>query len=277
MWWVMAAQAAIGAINSWSDRQLAKINTRLSEVQAETSNRIRTAGNEATASKNNLARFMQSLANKKRMEAGGEALEANTVNTLRERDAMLGAGFTQQIRFAEQAGRARVMQALSGADGSVADSVNAATALRQSMVEQRFEQAGQRLGFDSAKKAEGILRSTIDGLDSSIIFDNLDFRQDYSQKFIGPKWQHAAAMAVIGGNPNAQGKLASDIGDKVSSAYDRWFNRDDKVELRREQQRMDQRAADFKAADYTSGISLDSDASINTLGGESGSSFSSAY
>jgi len=272
MWWVMAAQAAIGAINSWSDRQLAKVNTHLSEVQAETSNRIRQAGNVATAAKNNLSRFMQSLANQKRLEAGGAAAEANTVNFLRNRDAMLTGNFAEQIRYAEAAGRAHVAQAASGVGGNVADMVNAATALRQSQVQQRFDDNGQKAGFDNAKRAEYILRSTVDGLDNSIIFDNLDFRQDYSQKFMGPKWQHAAAMAVIGGNPNAQGKLAEDIGNRVNKAWDNWYNSSEKIEFRRQTAQEDFRAREF--ADYNSGVSLDN---INTSGGESGSSFSSAY
>lgn len=258
MWWVMAAQAAIGAINSWSDRQIAKINTHLSEVQAETGNRIRQSQNDIQQSRNTLSRYMQSVANQRRMAAGGRAIEANEQNYLRERDALQAQDFRTQIRYMEQAGASRATQAASGSTGDVADMVNYATALRQSQTRQQFADAGDMAASDQRVRAQNILRSMSDGLDSSIIFDNLDYKQDYSQRYEGPKWQHAAAMAVIGNGASTR-QVMIDIGDATKKAYD-WgsqFFKQSQMPSEADYANETTRRFSGAPASYDTGVSLD--------------------
>lgn len=273
MWWILAAKAGIGAAMTAAGTEIAKINTHLSEVQARTSNSIRMSQNEIVASRNTLARFMQSLNNNKRLKAGGEALDAATTNYLRENDALIHASFGDQIRYMEQAGAAHASQAASGVTGNVADMVNGATALRNSQIQQRFEDANASRASDEQKRAAGIHQQMVDGLDSSVIFDHLDYSQDFSTKYIAPNWLGGALSALGGGGAQAS---VIDISDAAKKGYNSLFNSSGGGDYNsKESSQFDSRRSAF-AREYDTGEGLGT-SSINTSGAESGSSFSANY
>lgn len=211
MWWNMLSGAIAGWFGNEATRAQADANNRISAVNAESSNKVRVAGNAATAAKNTLDRWIQSVNNNKALDEGGRALEANTVNARRQGDAGMQQDFASSIRSAEQEGHAAAAAAASGIDGSVVDMVNGSTALRDSIVRQSISDARDMQAYDTARRAGIVMSQTINGMDNSIILDNLDYNQNYAQ--ITPKIS-AWAAATRGAAPYAADALGSSMNGK---------------------------------------------------------------
>jgi hypothetical protein len=159
---------------------------------------IRAAQNTNAIAQSALARWTQNTQNSRRLKAGGQALEANTVNTYRQLDAKEYKDFSGQIAQSEQAGMSAVSAAAAGIGGGVVDMVNASTALRNSIVDHQSEQQGLRFISDSQRRAGNIMSQTIGGLDSSIIFDSLDYNVDYAKKMAVPGTFASIFQGVLG-------------------------------------------------------------------------------
>lgn len=198
MWWGMLGGAIAGYFGNDAARAQADANTRISAANAKAGNEVRQASNAFEAAKGNLARYAQSVSNNQRLKAGGDAIEANVVNYRRARDNLGLQSFSTSIKQAEQAGASAAAQANSGIDGSVVDQVNGATALRDSIVDEAIRRNGETMDFDAAHRAAGIEIQTVQGMDGSLILDQLDFNQDFAQ--VSPKIS-AFAAAVRGAFP----------------------------------------------------------------------------
>lgn len=198
MWWGMLGGAIAGYFGNDAARAQADANTRISAANAKAGNQVRTASNAFEAAKGNLARYAQSVSNNQRLKAGGDAVEANIVNYRRARDNLSLQSFSTSIRQAEQAGAAAAAQANSGIDGSVVDQVNGATALRDSIVDEAIRRNGGTMDYDAAHRAASIEVQTVQGMDGSLILDQLDYNVDFAQ--VSPKIS-AFAAAVRGAFP----------------------------------------------------------------------------
>lgn len=198
MWWGMLGGAIAGYFGNDAARAQADANTRISAANAKAGNQVRGAQNAFEAAKGNLARYAQSVSNNRRLESGGDAIEANVVNYRRARDNLATQSFATSIRQAEQAGQSAAAQANSGIDGSVVDQVNGATAIRDSIVNEAISRQGATMDYDAAHRAAGIEIQTVQGMDGSLILDQLDYNQDYAQ--VSPKIS-AFAAAVRGAFP----------------------------------------------------------------------------
>jgi hypothetical protein len=178
MWWNAVAGFAQGVIGSKAFRAQVRANNMLSEVNANAKNKIRTAQNAEIASRNNLARWMQSVNNNRTLDSGGDALEANVVNYRRQQDSALSQDFSSSIRSAEQEGASAAAAALNGVDGNVVDMVNGSVALRDSIVSEQVKQFRGMQAYDTARRAGSIMSQMVGGLDQSIIMDTLDYNTD---------------------------------------------------------------------------------------------------
>jgi hypothetical protein len=204
MWWMAVVGAANGLLQGSAAREQAKLNNRLSKVNAEAANKVRGASNAAAAAEGSLARWVQSVNNQRQLDSGGDALEANVVNYRRQSDAGLTQDFASSIREAEQAGAAAAAQAVSGIAGNVTDTVNASMALRNSIVQQQVEDFRGFQNYDTARRAGSIYSQMIGGMDNSLIFDALDHNVDVAN--VTPVMSHwanaiqgAAASMGVGG------------------------------------------------------------------------------
>jgi hypothetical protein len=182
----MPWDAVAGGLQGWNHgyvtRKQAQANNRLRRVNIQEGDKVRQAGNAAEAATNSLQRWSQSITNKRTLEAGGEALEANLVNARREADADLNMGFSDSIRSAEAQGAARAAQAAAGVDGGVVDQINGSMALRSSIVEQQLADFKGFKNFDVARRAGNIMSQTVGGLDSSLILDTFDMNVEAMQE-----------------------------------------------------------------------------------------------
>jgi hypothetical protein len=157
-------------------------NNRLSLLNAKVSNALRQASNAAKSAEGNLQRFVQSVNNNKRLDAGGSALEALVVNGRRRMDANLSGNLSSDIRTAEQAGHAAAAAAAAGIDGNVVDMVNQSTALRDSIVKNSVDKAQSAANYDLSVKAGHVMSQMVSSLDNSVIMDSIDYNVDVAQE-----------------------------------------------------------------------------------------------
>lgn len=201
----MAVKAVLGAVAGGAERASAKANNSLSHLNADSKNKVRIAQNADEAAKNTLSRWIQSVNNNRALDAGGHALEANTVNALRSQDVEVGQGFMRSIQNAEQAGVQAAAAASSGVDGNVVDMVNQSVALRNSIIEQHAAGISDMKNYDTARRAGSIMSQVVGGLDNSIILDQFDFNKAYAvEKPVLSPFAYAlqgAIGALGGGNP----------------------------------------------------------------------------
>jgi len=194
--------AAHGYLQGSVQRTQIEANNRLSVAFTESSNQVRAASNGFEAAKGSLARYMQSLNNNKRLEAGGHALEASLVNTRRQQDVITAQGFESEIRNAEQTGAQAAKAAFAGVGGDAVDMVSASTRLTQQRAAEFADRAQGYSLYDAARRAGAIVSQTIRGLDNSLIIDSLDYNRNTAtiHKSLSP-WRMAemgAADAMMG-------------------------------------------------------------------------------
>jgi hypothetical protein len=128
-----------------------------------------------------------SLDNNRKLRAGGNVLEATTVNSLRQQDAGLIGSFSDQIRAAESMGAAQASQAAAGVGGDVVDMVNVSTSLRNSIVAQRTQDLQKMGAWDTGRQLGGIMQQMVASLDSSMIIEGLDYSRNVANvKYGGP-------------------------------------------------------------------------------------------
>jgi hypothetical protein len=228
-------------LNKRATDALIESNNQISEVNARTGNRLRQAGNAASAAEGNLERFVQSVNNNRRLKAGGDAQEALVVNASRANDAQLAGRFSESIRNAEQVGHAAAAQAMNGMAGSVVDMVNTSTALRDSIVRQSVDDAQSQQNYDTSRRAGIIASQMIGGLDASVILDKLDYNVEVAQhtKISKRTWVDKVFMpmgaitgqsvatdaSVLSGKDPAQyGKVGAGIQAGVKSFWDQHFS-----------------------------------------------------
>ena len=157
------------------------VNT-VNEANAYASNLVRSSNNQLKAARGSLARYTQSVNNQRVLQNTGSAAEAAAINYRRARDSALNDDFESQLAFSEQAGAQAAAAALSGLTGGVADLVAGTTALRQSRLQQRSDEALRLGDYDAAQRTKQIMQTGWDSLDSSEISEDMDYSNDVAIK-----------------------------------------------------------------------------------------------
>jgi hypothetical protein len=170
-----------------SEKKAAAHNNELSILNAKIGNENTLYENAYEAAKNGLARFMQSLNNNRALKAGGDALEANTVNFLRSSDMNTLRGMAVDEHNMETLGKVQANAALAGIDGNVVDSINLSTNLRNQIAKGAAESVKNQATYDTARRAGNIEQQVVGGLDSSIILDKFNPNVAYSMEQPMPK------------------------------------------------------------------------------------------
>lgn len=224
MWALIdAGVKAVGAYSSASvQRAVTEQQNRQSAAEARFSNNVRGAGNAFAAARGSLSRYLQSVNNNQTLAAGGEALEANLINARRTEDTLSEASFEDQIRAAEQLGQQSAAAAFVGAGSEVADAVSVSTRLMQQRAALDAERNRDFRIYDTARRAASIQTQTIRGLDTSLIFDSLDYTMDVAQKqkAVNP-WQSAllAAAGSVVDNKGAAIEQGQQLWKQASDSF----------------------------------------------------------
>lgn len=184
---MMIVNAAVGALRGYTrgtvEKAQVKANNRLNKTEADTANQVRGASNQFAAARGALARYVQSVNNQRTLDAGGSAIEANLVNAVRREDMVQQSRFEEQLRDAEQTGAQAAAAAFAGVGGSdAADMVTLSTRLSQQRAAQAADRAqGQRL-YDDSRRAGAVHQQMVRSLDSSLIFDSIDYQRNVAIK-----------------------------------------------------------------------------------------------
>lgn len=207
MLWALAGAKALSAgLGAFTSGALAKANVqaqnKVGQAQAAASNTVRQASNVYARAQAEFSRWKQTENNKRILDAAGDALAANAQNFVRQADAGTANDFERSIRDAEEQGAQAAAAGASGLSGGVVDTINVTTALRRSRANQFNQDLGDYARYDAGKRAGAILSQGINGMDSSIIFDNVDYgRNVYGDKKAPSLWAGVASAvgeSVIG-------------------------------------------------------------------------------
>lgn len=183
-------QAGLAGLQAYASASVTRgqveANNRISAAAAEAGNRVRTATNAFAAARGSLARYMQSVNNNQALEAGGYAMEENLINARRAEDAATKASFEDQIKNAEMLGEQAAGAAFAGVGGEVADTVSISTRLMQQRASLEALRSQDFRTYDAAQRAAAIQTQTVRSLDSSLIFDSIDYSIDVAQRNKAP-------------------------------------------------------------------------------------------
>lgn len=193
-----------------TQRQMARISNRVDASNVETSNRIKRSNNVAEMATNSLARYMQSLNSQRAMNDVGEAIGASTVQALRNSDASINQDILADLSAMEELGAAAATQGATGTMGMSADSVSAATDLRNSITNQLALNAKAGATYEAARQRVNLTQQMFAAPDSSVIMDSLDYSYAVAQPTSGP-----SNLSVIGNFALEQ--VAKNSGNIVSA------------------------------------------------------------
>jgi hypothetical protein len=197
--------------------QLMKAQNKYNQEMAAISNRLREKSNEVTAAWSATKQWQQSYNNNKRLQAGGEQVTTNTVNTLRSRDVRSVNDVQQAIADAEQRGVAYAAQAASGVTGSAADMINSTLSLRAAITKEQSLRTKGMVALDSAQRSGDIMRAAVSTLDTSYSQPEFDYSKDFAPLVQLPS-PFMKVMSAVGGENIVKGaSYASKIGEKDKS------------------------------------------------------------
>lgn len=161
--------------------ELIKSQNRFNEALAGINNRLRAKSNEVTAAWDSTKRWQQSVNNNRRLQAGGEQVTVNSVNTNRQLDVASLSNLNKRVAEMEQRGAAYAAQAASGVVGTAADMVNSTLALRSALEQEQQTRTTRMATIDSAQRSGDIMRQAVSSLDDLYLQTGFDYETDIAQ------------------------------------------------------------------------------------------------
>lgn len=163
--------------------------------RAKLNNKLREANNIREAAVANLNRHVQSLQNRRVLEAGGEQYNQLAQTLMKQDDVARVQKFELNVQSAEAAGRVAVAGALAGNRQGAADLVDAIRLQEDRQIESM--QSAQ--SFQSERGAQALASITADAassLDMRMVFPNFDWNIDQAPK--GPSGGFLGVLANAG-------------------------------------------------------------------------------
>ena len=197
MWQMFVAAGIQGWMGNQVGKAQAKIDTRLSAVNAAATNQVKRAQNLEMMARNSLSRYVQSANNNRLLDDGGDAFTANLVTGLRMMDSETNQKLLNDVSVMEEFGAASASQAAVGAGGQVVDMINSTTALRSSISRELQAQSGEKAMFEVGQRSRSIMSQMIGGMDSSLIIDSLDTGRAVAQERYAPSNAQAVFSSVL--------------------------------------------------------------------------------
>ncbi len=214
---VAAAAFGIDMALAGGRRQLMKAQNAYNQEMAAISNRLREKSNELSAAWASTKAWQQSYNNNKRLEAGGEQVTTNTINTLRQGDVRSVNDVQEAIARAEQRGSAYAAQAASGVTGTAADMINSTLSLRAAITKEQNLRTKNMVALDSAQRSGDIMRAAVSSLDTSYSQPEFDYSKDFAPLVQMPSLFMQVMSAVGGENIVKGASYAAKMGSKSDS------------------------------------------------------------
>lgn len=155
-------------------------------------------GNQLEAAKSSLQYTLQSISNKRRLEAGGDQYAAIATGLSRWMDSYTKGSVQQQVAAAEQMGALVTGASAAGQGGGSIERIKRAMSLQQATAtEDRRVQMEQTVG-DQTEAAGNQMKNAIMGLSNDNFFARLDYTQ-YLDPIKPTSWGEALLTGGLGG------------------------------------------------------------------------------
>lgn len=170
------------------------------------------SGNARSASDAALANFNASLANKRRLDAAGSAVNDSATNSVRIQQQLTRGRLSDRIRAAEELGAAAAMAGAAGVGGASVDTYNETVRLTNSMKAQAVERSFDQQEWASGQQRGNAVKAAVAGLDNNAYRANMDYTQYLDHK--KPSFLERAvgiasiAAATVFGGPQAGAAMA---------------------------------------------------------------------
>lgn len=212
--WVGLAVSVVGAANG---NATASRNAMVQGVQTEASNMDRESNNIISKAEGNLARWMQSENNNRRLNSAGKNFNAGQMMIARTKDAALLGSIENQIAEAEAAGAFAANSASKGVGGTSNDIIDLTMKLKNSRATVARDRQQSQLNYEQVQQVAGVIPQAIAGLDNTVNMTKLDYSRDVS--YDNTPSMFSAIAGAIATNPNSK-QLARD----GTAAVGKFFN-----------------------------------------------------
>ncbi len=211
MWWMVA----IAAAKAIAGHRTAKAQEALGEAKAKYENATRKSKNEVEGAETAIANVVQSIGNRRRMDAAGANFARAGEALGRSQEAQTANRFSRRVQAAEQAGEAVAGAAFAGVTGGNVTSLVETATLRQEMVDEVTDRQQDQNEYELRKNAGEQLSAGIEGLDQRLIRPNLDVGHSVNQapkagSLLGALVNTGAQMAANYFTGGAAGKVTQD-------------------------------------------------------------------
>lgn len=197
MWWMAAFAAAKGIEDGRLAKGQAKIDKLTMKSNVALENKRREANNILAKAQGDLNRFQQSRSNKYKLEQGGQAAEAQTINMLRLSDQAVRGSFEGRIAASEVAGALAASAGFAGIGGGSLAMLNATNTLRQQRAQQQADTQTDTQLYDMGLNLDRTREATILGLDDIRFFDNINYMTAQETHISEPSWLSIAGNAAM--------------------------------------------------------------------------------
>jgi len=166
-------QLLSSAVQGYNAASITRTQTKTSNAIRDANNRTIAAVNEKNAAGTALARWRQSVYNSRVLDKVESDQYSSEVNFQRQMDIRAKAGFSANVKAAEESGRQQAAAAFSGVTGSVVDVIDGTSRLRNDIQRQQFETTNGQLAYDHGVQQAAQGRADLDQMDFSVILDNI--------------------------------------------------------------------------------------------------------
>lgn len=185
---------------------------KIEQAKIDAARVIQKSNNDRSASDATLNNFIQSLANQRKMDAAGAAMNAKGQNIAAMLDKATVGSIQQRIQAAGELGNASVQAAAAGVGGSSVETFQATMRLRSSVQKEGLDRAVAGDNTNASSERAGVIGEAIAGLSNNTYVGNMD-RTTYidhvkQKNVVGA--MIAVGVATYFGGPQA-GQATSDF------------------------------------------------------------------
>lgn len=167
-------QVGTSILGGKGERALDRTRVGAERAVQQARSKVQAASNFREAARADLARFNQSLTNRRVRRQGTEREVTARAAVLAQRDAQSGRTFESRIGAAERAGQLAALAAASGVSGGSYDVLAGARALQQARQEMNARRAGRARDYGLEIDATEAASSAVTGLDNRTVFATID-------------------------------------------------------------------------------------------------------
>lgn len=148
---------------------------RIKQAEVDAKRLTQKSANEKEGASMSLARFSQSLANKRKLEAAGAEFNASEQNIRQALDQSVVGNFQQRLQAAADLGSASVQAAAAGVGGGSVEAYNRTLALTNAMQEEANSSATSRDTINATTNKSNIIKNAVASLGTDMYQGSFDY------------------------------------------------------------------------------------------------------